>query len=211
MRRFVRRTARRRRAPMSWVSSNNSYGQMFPIAPSTLAEIQILSVQPDTTKLDVQRATLVRIVGEILLYNPNAANDVAADNCGLVGLGIMASPAHDVAGVLTMGSFDPLSVEDAGASWLWLHHTVVVPGISISGVPGAGSPNIAAGAPNAYNLLNPAVIQRVPVDIRVKRALRGDSAVSLWVNVQSFISKVGAVDSPVMVFPYLRMLVTRVA
>lgn len=148
------RRSRSRKQWTSWTTQVYTPTVTTAVAAGVLATVALgtLIAAPGTSTID--RYTILRIKGELILANTGAAR-------GTVSCGIIVE--RETAGALD--AHDPSAAGDASLPWMWLRHT----SLQTAGV---------GDAENTNQLLLPGGAH---VDIKVKRIVRPDEAPALHI------------------------------
>lgn len=150
----------RKRRPVQWVTSDAWYGNTpQAVAAATLFSSQVIGTGKSSlttggdTYIMAQRVTVLRIVGEVLFNN----TDAAALNYYTWGLIL----SDESGGLVT--NYDPSLASNADKSWLTLRHGVC--------------DQVAVAYDNSNQKHLPSGAH---VDVRVKRVLRPDQRIEFF-------------------------------
>lgn len=158
MRRFRRRGFRRRSQIGHWIASSAWSATETSITQGTLLAVNIVEpdLQAGLNVLEVNRATVQRVVGDILIRNTTTGSAIVS--MGICVVPVSSAPAVDAT------DFDPALQGNTSKRWMWLRHGRIL-------------------ASNADTNLDSTNEQWVPngtfVDVRVKRVLRNEALVFL--------------------------------
>jgi len=192
MMRHGRHGGRSQKRPVQWVASTGGYGTAAAqtLTVSTLAGAVLAGTSPDVTaetSLDIDRLTVMRIMGDLLVESVVGTNPASA----VLSVGVCV--ADVVQG--TADLWDPAAQNMAAKPWMYLRSFLV----SNAQAAGIGEGNSGYTDPQAFQPSG------MHFDIRVKRILRPQQRLFMMFK---YVEQSGN-HLTLRVTPFLRTLVAR--
>jgi len=194
---------RREKKPTAWVVNSDAGWRadgapLIVAAGGGLVQVSLVEAQSTGATLLPNTATVLRVKGSITCAYFATAMQTPLTSALTMHYALRMGIAVTSAAGGTIQSPSPMAGDDADRPWMWFKSVILGPKVLATNVAGIGGPPVLALGTD-WN-------QIVDVDIRVKRKLKPNDVLSLFL-----LGTTNSAESECEVTPMLRTLIQKVA